>query len=96
MRRDADGLFDRLQNRGHPVDGPTRADDEVDVINHEHVRPQVEIPFRPRRLDRLRQPEAGPFGREELVLAIATEGQFVSMPRLVIGPALAMPWIHGR
>jgi hypothetical protein len=90
-----DGSLDSTPDRGHLGDRPTWADDEVDVIGPEPERPQGDVPFRPRRVDGLRQPEARPFGREEPGLARATEGQLVSLPRLIVGPALAMLWTHG-
>ena len=50
--------------------------------------PQSDIPFHSCRFDRLRQPEASSFRGEKVVPVIATEGQLVRMPWLVVGPAL--------
>ena len=69
--------------------------DQVDVFGHEDERPEIDVQADAGRVDRLRQPLAGPLGLHELVSMVAREGQLVRVARIIVVSAVAIfEFIH--
>jgi len=89
-----DGPFDLSENGGHLIRLPARAKEQVHMLRHKDVSPQVEVEGLARPDDGLGQSEQRPLAREEGPSAIAGKGQFVGMARQIQAPA-SLPVLKG-
>ena len=88
IRRFRQQILDRLSDGGDVRFCIPRANDQIDVLWHEHVCPQIEVSINRSFLDRLRQPLAGSFRLQKFEAFVAGKSQLVSVPRLVIVSAM--------
>lgn len=68
----------------------------MDVLGHEDEPPEREVVLQACPLDRLREPRAGPLGREEAVTMLARERQLVGVSRLIEVPGAWGPMEVGH
>jgi hypothetical protein len=79
----ADGLLDGFKDGRDPGGRALWPEDQVCVLGHKDVSPEVETKSAPRPVDRSREPVARPFRVQESVSSIAGEGQLMGLPRLI-------------
>ncbi len=81
-------LFDRRSDLRDIVKGLPGMHDQVHMLGHEHVSPQIEIPAHPCFVDTLDKPLTGPIFCEKRIPMITRPGQFMSVTRLVVVSAM--------
>jgi hypothetical protein len=93
-----DRLFDRSQNFRNGVHFSARVDDEMDMLRHEHIGPQVERLLGLAGAESIHEIVARSFAFQKRAIVKATEGQLMGIARRVAALAsfaMGLSNLHG-
>ena len=80
----SDWLLDGMKNPGNVAIGTTRQQENVGVLRHNNVRPQLELKLVPRSIESGNEPLTCAVLTQKRKLFVATESQLMRVPGIIV------------